>query len=203
MTIGTIPNIGKSEEEPVPRSAAETRWHVLEVASDLFYSKGIRATGIDKVAAEAGVAPTTLYRLFPSKDDLVAAYVDRAHRGVEEAATAAMAAVAPDPPAQILALLDTIAAQIDNEYRGCALQMALAEFPDPELPAHRNAVEGKAWVRERFGELTEQLDVDDPAVLADHLSLIVDGMLAVAQSLGPDGPAKNARRLAEAILPKA
>jgi AcrR family transcriptional regulator len=187
----------------VPRSAAETRSHVLEVASDLFYSKGIRATGIDRVAAEAGVAPTTLYRLFPSKDDLVAAYVDRTHREVEDAATEAMTAVAPDPRAQILALLDTIAEQIDDRFRGCAMLMALAEFPDPDLPAHRNAVAGKTWVRDRFGELTEQLDVDDPAVLADHLSLIVDGMLAVAQSLGPDGPAKSARRLAEAILPKA
>jgi AcrR family transcriptional regulator len=195
--------LARAEEELVPRSAAETRSHVLEVASDLFYSKGIRATGVDKVAAEAGVAPTTLYRLFPSKDDLVAAYVDRAHRDVEQAAIEAMAAVAPDPRAQILALLDTIAAQIDDGYRGCAMQMALAEFPDPDVLAHRNAVEGKAWVRERFGELTGQLDVDDPVVLADHLSLIVDGMLAVAQSLGRDGPAKNARRLAEAVLPKA
>jgi AcrR family transcriptional regulator len=175
---------------------------VLEVAGDLFYARGIRATGVDRVAAEAGIAPTTLYRLFPSKDDLVAAYVERAHGEVQDTAVAAMAAAAPDPRAQILAIVDTFAQQIqDGGFRGCAMQMTLSEFPNPDLPAHRNAVAGKIWVREMFGELTEKLDVDDPAALADHLSLIIDGMLAVAQSLGPDGPAKSARRLAEAILP--
>ena len=62
------------------RSAAATREHVLAVASELFYWNGIRATGIDRVAAEAGVAPTTLYRVFASKDDLIGAYIERADR---------------------------------------------------------------------------------------------------------------------------
>src|SRR5687768_13154293 len=62
------------------RSSAETREHVLQVAHDLFYWQGIRAVGVDRIAAEAGVAPTTLYRLWASKDDLVAAYVERADR---------------------------------------------------------------------------------------------------------------------------
>jgi AcrR family transcriptional regulator len=71
--------------EPTPdtrtrRTAAQTREHVLAIANELFYWHGIRATGIDAVAAEAGVAPTTLYRLFASKDDLIAAYVERADR---------------------------------------------------------------------------------------------------------------------------
>ena len=56
--------------------AAETREHVLAVAHELFYWHGIRATGVDAIAAEAEVAPTTLYRLFASKDDLIAAYID-------------------------------------------------------------------------------------------------------------------------------
>jgi AcrR family transcriptional regulator len=60
------------------RSAAQTREHVLGVAHELFYWHGIRATGVDRVAAEAAVAPTTLYRLFASKDDLIAAYIARA-----------------------------------------------------------------------------------------------------------------------------
>lgn len=61
----------------MPRSAADTREHVLEVARELFYWHGIRATGVDRIATEADVSPTTLYRLFTSKDDLVAAYVER------------------------------------------------------------------------------------------------------------------------------
>ena len=52
------------------RTAAETREHVLAVAHELFYWHGIRATGVDAIAAEAKVTPATLYRLFASKDDL-------------------------------------------------------------------------------------------------------------------------------------
>ena len=71
-------------EPPRRRPAAETRAHVLDVAHELFYWQGIRATGVDRVAAAAGVAPTTLYRLFACKDDLVAAYVERAAEGYRE-----------------------------------------------------------------------------------------------------------------------
>ena len=181
------------------RTAAETRAHVLEVAGELFYWKGIRATGIDQVAATAGVAPTTLYRLFPSKDDLVGAYVERADQDLRESVAAA--AAGPDPRDQILAMFDVVDKQIQaGEFRGCAMMMTLAEFPDPDLPAHRNAVTGKAWTRRHLGELTNQLGVDDPAELADHLTLILEGMLAASQAHGPDGPAKHARKLAEKLL---
>ena len=60
------------------RSSAQTRERVLEVTHGLFYWHGIHATGVDAVASAADVAPTTLYRLFGSKDGLVAAYVERA-----------------------------------------------------------------------------------------------------------------------------
>jgi len=78
--------------------------------------------------------------------------------------------------------------------------MTLAEFPDPGLPAHRNAIAGKSWIRQRIGELTAQLGTDATAELADRLTLVFEGMLATGQALGPDGPARQARNLAEAIL---
>ena len=185
----------------MPRTAAETRAHILQVAADLFYRKGIRATGVDLVAARAGVAPTTLYRLFPSKDDLVGAYVERADRDFRAVVAAAVAGAGSEPRDQILAIFDAAHALITAEdFRGCAMTMTLTEFPDPELPAHRNAVEGKAWERRTLGELTERLGVDDPDELADHLALILEGMLATGQSLGPNGPVTRGRRLAEAVL---
>lgn len=183
------------------RTAAETRSHVLRVAGELFYWKGIRATGVDLVAAEAGVAPTTLYRLFDSKDGLVGAYVERADEGFRELFTAAVERAAPDPREQVLAIFDEVFAQVDSDrFRGCAFLMTLAEFPDPGLPGHRNAVAAKTWVRERIGELTERLGVDDPARLADQLTLVFEGLHASGQALGPNGPARQARRLAEVVL---
>jgi len=185
----------------VRRTAEETRSHVLQVARDLFYWNGIRATGIDEVAAKAGVAPTTLYRLFGSKDELVGAYVERTDQDFRELFAAAVTAAGPDPRDQILAIFDREFEEIDSgRFRGCPESMALAEFPDSSLPAHRNAVAGKSWIRHRIGELTGQLGAGDPAELADHLTLAFEGMLATGQALGPGGPASRARRLAEAIL---
>ncbi|WP_049563741.1 TetR/AcrR family transcriptional regulator [Nonomuraea sp. SBT364] len=183
------------------RPAAETRDHVLRVAGGLFYWKSIRATGVDLVATEAGVAPTTLYRLFASKDGLVGAYVEHAAGEFRETFAEAVAAAGPDPREQILAVFDTVYGQVASEqFRGCALQMTLAEFPDRDLPAHRNAVAAKAWFRESIGELTARLGVRDPAALADHLTLVFEGLNASGQSLGPEGPAKRARGLVEVLL---
>jgi AcrR family transcriptional regulator len=183
----------------VRREAAETREHVLAVAHELFYWNGIRATGVDRVAAEAGIAPTTLYRLFASKDDLVAAYVDRAFGLYQEWFTAA--ASGSHPRERILALFAALEEQVQpHRCRGCPFLMALAEFPDTELPAHRNAVAMKSWVRAQFGALVSSLPVADPELLADQLSLVMEGVYASAQALGADGPARRARALVEMLL---
>jgi AcrR family transcriptional regulator len=182
------------------RSSAETREHVLEVAHDLFYWQGIRAVGVDRIAAEAGVAPTTLYRLWASKDDLVAAYVERADRGYREWFDAATGDGSPRE--RILSLFDALVEQTQpDRCRGCPFQMALTEFPDPAVAAHRNAAANKAWVRARLGELTAGLAVTDPEALADRLALLIEGVYASVQALGSGGPARDARAFAEAILP--
>ena len=189
----------------VRRTAAETREHVLQVAHELFYWQGIGATGVDQLAAEAGVSPTTLYRLFASKDDLVAAYVERAGRLYREWFTSSMEAAGPHPRERILALFDALAERVQpDRSRGCPFLMGLAELPDPTLAAHRHAVATKAWVRARFGELTDELAqttaVSDPIALADQLTLVFEGVNASVQALGADGPARRARTLAETLL---
>ncbi|MEW9533202.1 TetR/AcrR family transcriptional regulator [Microbispora sp. NPDC049125] len=187
------------------RPGSATREHVLQVAHDLFYWRGIRATGVDSVAAEAGVAPTTLYRLFGSKDGLVDAYVDHVEQGYRKWFTGATEPGALPPRQQILDLFDRILASLQPETcRGCAFLMTLGEFPDKELPAHRRAVAAKAWSRERLRGLVRHLaeveTVEDPDALADQLTLIIEGMNASAQALGVDGPARRARAMAEVLL---
>jgi AcrR family transcriptional regulator len=182
----------------VRRTAQETRAHVLGVARDLFYWNGIRATGIDTVARRAGVAPTTLYRLFPSKDDLVGAYVEADAEGYRAWFTGAVAAAGDDPREQVLAVFDALAVQVRPENcRGCPFVMALTEFPEPDLPAHVAAVALKSWVRERFAELAADLGRPE---LGDHLALIMEGVYASVQALGDDGPARAARDLVGAVL---
>jgi AcrR family transcriptional regulator len=171
------------------RTAAETREHILAVAHDLFYWHSIKGTGVDTIAAEAGVAPTTLYRLFASKDDLVAAYVERASHHYKRWFTDATA------DGGILGLFDALIDQVQpDRCRGCPFLMAMAELPDASQKAHRLAVETKAWVRARIGELVG----DD--VLADQLVLVMEGVYASVQALGVDGPARQARGLVDALL---
>jgi AcrR family transcriptional regulator len=185
----------------VRRKAAETREHVLEVAHTLFYWEGIRSTGVDRVAAEAGVAVTTLYRLFASKDDLVAAYVERAHEAYRHWFTQATEAGGDDPRQRILALFDALTEQVQpDRCRGCPFLMVLAEFPDPNSAPHRNAVAMKAWVRAQFGELARSVTATDPAALADQLSLTMEGVYASVQALGVTGPARQVRTVVQLLL---
>jgi AcrR family transcriptional regulator len=151
------------------------------------------------------VAPTTLYRLFASKDDLVAAYVERENRQFRDWFDAATEPAAGQPRERILALFDELAVQVQpHQCRGCAFLMALAEFPDPTVPAHKHAVATKAWVRSRLGELVDELAattaIDDPAALADQLVLVMEGVYGSAQAMGAAGPARRAQTLVETLL---
>jgi AcrR family transcriptional regulator len=197
--------MGTDNDSRTRRTAAQTRELVLTTAHDLFYWHGIRATGVDKIAAEAGVAPTTLYRLFASKDDLVAAYLERAANLYQEwftaTATATADAAGTDPRARILAVFDGLTDQVQpDRCRGCPFLMALAELPDPDLAGRQHAITVKAWVRDQLQEMTTALGVADPATLADQLALVMEGVYASVQALGADGPARRARALAAQLL---
>jgi AcrR family transcriptional regulator len=197
----------RSESSPKRRrSAAETREHVLDVAHQLFYWTGIRATGVDRVAAAAGIAPTALYRLFPSKDALVSAYIERAERRYREWFDE-VANAEGTPAERVRRLFAALAEQVQPERcRGCPFLMVLSEFPEPELEAHRIAVRLKRWVRTRFRHLAKELGSasasgpGDAAQLADHLTLLFEGVYASVQALGNDGPARRAQRLVAALI---
>ena len=186
------------------RPSAETREHVLQIARDLFYEHGIRATGVDRVAAAAGVAPTTLYRLFAGKDDLVAAYLEREATGYRAWFTGAVDAAGPDPRDRIVAAFDALVAQVRApDCRGCPFQIGIAELADPTLPGHRVAVAVKEWTRERLGELAAAFAARrgiDPDGLGDQLVLVFEGAYAGVLTLDRDGPVLQARTLVERLL---
>jgi AcrR family transcriptional regulator len=192
-------------EAGVRRQTSDTKERILRAAHDLFYWQGIRATGVDRVALRAGVGPTQLYRLFGSKDDLVAAYTERSDSLARGWFDAAVLAAGGDPRAQILAVFDALGEQIlPADFRGCACMMTLAEYPDSGSVAHDRAVAAKQWVRDRFrhlcGELAKAGATMDADALADDLTLVLEGVLASAQALGNGGPAARGRALAEKIL---
>jgi len=157
-------------------SAARRR--LLDTATRLFYGEGIRAVGIDRIIAEAGVAKATFYNHFPAKDDLVVAYIEEQDRLGRQA----VAALPGLPPRQaIAAILGRIgAAVVGGDYRGCPFLNAAAEYPDPKSPVRRAIGARRAWYH---GVLRKHLAADgDPAaaVTASLLVALSDGLLEIA-----------------------
>lgn len=149
---------------------------ILTAASALFYSEGIRAVGIDRIIEEANVAKATLYRHFPSKDHLVAAYLqdrhDRVIRSLQEVLDAASM-----PRDQIKLIFERLYEKADSpEFRGCAFALAVAEHGDSErvLTVARTH---KKVVRDIFRTILSRADVK-PDQAAAHLSLLYEGALA-------------------------
>jgi len=157
-------------------SAARER--IRECAFRLFYARGLRAVGVDTIIAESGVAKATFYKHFPSKDDLIVAYLD----DVDELWTGQLHACAqasgPAPADQLVGLFDALGTACRNEgYRGCAFINAAAEAA-PGTVVHDRTIAHKVKVLAWMRDLARAAGAAHPETLARALSLLLDGGLA-------------------------
>lgn len=162
-------------------TTASARERILDAVSWLFYAEGIRAVGVDRVIAEAGVAKATLYAHFTSKDELVAAYLAR--QSTRWAAAVKEQIASPQPAQSVstsiaLAPFDVLAERAASPtYRGCPFINAAAEFPGQgpvadQVAAHRRRV------RETFSDLIGEAG-RDPKLLVTIITLY-DGAMSAA-----------------------
>ncbi|OEV03240.1 TetR/AcrR family transcriptional regulator [Streptomyces nanshensis] len=174
---------------------------ILDTAAELFYERGITATGVDTVAEAAQITKRTLYNRFGSKDALVTAYLRERDERWRALVTEAVEERAPGLP-RLLAPFDVLTSWTASNSRGCAFVNALAELPDPAHPAHRVAAEEKKWLRALFVRLLGEsgLKGRERGELADQLVCLHEGAL-VLHSLRP-GPAalRPARAGARTLL---
>jgi AcrR family transcriptional regulator len=174
-----------TREAIVARAPAPgTRERILSVASRLFYTHGVRAVGMNQIITEAGTGKNLLYQHFPTKADLVAAYLEGAGERRLASARRAREAAGDDPREQLVALVGETARLVQRPgFRGCAFRNYLAEFPDdadlgagadptPAGVAHAYLAESRAVVE----ELVARLDVQDAPRLTEELCLLVDGL---------------------------
>jgi AcrR family transcriptional regulator len=169
---------------------------ILETADRLFYLRGIRAVGVDTIAAEIGISKRTLYNHFPSKDALISAYLTRRFT---------LAPVSDKPPLeQILGTFDRLQRGFAAKgFRGCPFVNAVAELGAEDQSVKKIAVAFKESRRVWFRDLLRQLDVADAEGLATQLQLLVDGAIATDLVRNDPSVAHAAKAAARVLLENA
>lgn len=177
---------------------------LFQTAARLFYQQGYRAVGVDTLAAESGIGKMTLYRHYPSKDDLIAAYLKDSNElfwnNFDRITKAAST-----PREKILAFFQALQDYVKTPAcYGCPFLNAASEYPETDYPGHRIAREHKLSVRARFRQLAKEAGAHNPEVLADQLFLLMDGAYMAARMFGARNPAAHlfeaARTLIDAAL---
>lgn len=154
------------------------RERILDAAAEQYYAEGIRAVSADKLIAAAHVSKATFYRHFPSKDDLVGAYL--AVRAEEErTAVLTKRDELSDDPAGVLLWYAEMAGQAATTpgFRGCPFINAAAELPEENHPGRAIIVEHRAWLIAQAAELLTALDVVDAGAKAEQLMMLRDGAM--------------------------
>ena len=183
------------------RSEAQAR--LLEAAERLFYARGIHAVGIDEVRAEAGVSLKRLYQLHPSKEHLVAAYLDHRDEQWRARLRAHVERCAEEPRERLLAVFDWLGLWFaEPGFRGCAFINAFGELGG-EAPLVLAAVQRHKFAfRDYLVDLARSHASRDPVALADQLLLLAEGAMTAAAILPEPGPgaAAQAKRAAVALV---
>lgn len=186
---------------PTPRRSAAER--LREVARELFYKQGIRATGVEELCRVAGTTKISLYRAFPSKDELVAAIL---RDDCMQESSWYEQALGDDLPARERPAAFLAAAVRELRmpgFRGCSLGLAIAELPDPEHPARRVADAYKRKMRDDLRRICAGSGAADPDTLGDALMMLTEGAFSSAAYLGAEQAAASLERTGGALLAQA
>ncbi|UYM03500.1 TetR/AcrR family transcriptional regulator [Solicola gregarius] len=157
---------------------SQARSRLLGTATELFYAEGLHSVGIDRIVSTAQVTRATLYRHFPSKDDLVVAYLTQVDEAIRaEVETARDQDASPDDIVRAVARI--IADSIQGAgFRGCAFLNAAAEYPDADHPVHQAVLRHRQWFLATIGELLAAAGEVDPEPAARHFVMLRDGAMA-------------------------
>jgi AcrR family transcriptional regulator len=184
-------------------TAAPPKDRVFQTAARLFYQSGYRAVGVDTLAAESGIGKMTLYRHYPSKDDLIVAYLkdsdEEFWRNFE-----AITQAAPTARGKLLAFFESLQAYVTTPAcYGCPFLNVATEYPETDYPGHQVAIEHKRSVRARFRQLAKEAGAKQPGVLADQLVLLMDGAYMAARMFGSENPAARLAQAAQHLIDSA
>jgi AcrR family transcriptional regulator len=180
-------------------SRPRPRDRIIETARDLFRRFGLRGVGVDAIAEAAGTNKMTLYRHFVSKDDLIVAYLRESAAESNKVWADFEAAHPGDPRAQLHDWVRAAAA-CATDGRGCDIANAAVELTEPDHPARKVIERCKGDHRDRLAELCRAAGIEQPELLADTLTLLIEGARVSWQTVGSEGPAPRFVEIAEAVI---
>lgn len=181
--------------------ALDVRDRILDTASRLFYERGVRAVGVDLVVLEAAVAKTSLYRYFPTKDDLIVAFLEREDIEFWAQWDSVAEQFADDPARELDAHMRWIGERLArSNYRGCPQINVAAEFAEHDHPAREVSRRHMQTLRARLQDIAKRLNVPRPKPLAAQLAVLVNGAFVSAGLLGPEEATSVLRAALKALL---
>jgi len=192
-----------SSTEPIHRGGRGARDRILRAAAELFSRDGIHVTGVARLADVAHVSTRTLYKQFPSKDAIVAAYLARFRADPPVPAVAQLDRDDVDPRQRLLGLFVEPATSPDAVYRGCAFHNAVVEAAGAMPEVAELVQRHKEEFTRRLAGLAAGAGATEPEVLARRLALLFDGARALSTSLNDTRPFRDARDLAEMLIDQA
>jgi AcrR family transcriptional regulator len=179
MTRGNSTETGAGEVPTRSRPAAQVpmRERIIEAATEIFYAQGLRSVSAEKIIARVGITKVTFYRHFPTKEDLIVAYLERRAKWERDAIAGAREA-AGDAPDVFRMVAQAIGAESCSPgFRGCPFINAAAEYPDPQHAVRRVVDEHRRWFKQSIQDLLDEMDVPCSARVADQLVMLRDGAM--------------------------
>jgi AcrR family transcriptional regulator len=186
------------------RAVAPTaRQRILDNAYELFSRRGIRAVGIEEVISRSAVAKATLYRHFPSKDDLVLAFLEQREqlwtRQIVEAGARERGATAEE---RLLAIFDVFHDWFQREdFEGCSFIKVMLETADRDHPVGAASVHYLENIRALVRDLAEEADLREPEAFALSFHILMKGSIVQAAE-GDREAARRAKTMAQLLLEK-
>lgn len=182
-------------------AAPDLREHILATASELFYQRGARAVGVDLIIEKAGIAKTSLYRYFPTKDDLIVAFLEREDVDFWSVWDEVGSRYAGDPAGELNAHMGWIGGRLSRaNYRGCPQINVAAEFAEQDHPARQVARRHMQALRARLTAIAHRLDVPQAGQLAAQLAVLVNGAFVSSDVLAGDDPAEVLQASVRALI---
>jgi AcrR family transcriptional regulator len=186
--------------DALPQAEPTARERILETAYELFSHRGIRDVGVDEIIGRAGVAKATLYRHFPSKDDLVVAFLERREqRWTVEFVEAEARRRAATPEEQLLAIFDAFDEWFRrDDFEACSFINTLLEMRAGH-PAGKASIHHLEKIRSLVESLAEEAGLPDANAFARSFQIVMEGSI-VSAALGDLDAAHRAQAIARSVI---